>query len=58
MDVRACLAVLTNTFDDVFEEATLMSRLSFAIGIMKLEVWWPCLDLHSGLGLALAFACV
>jgi len=32
------IAMLTNTFDDVFEEATLMSRLSFAIGIMKLEV--------------------
>ena len=32
--------VLTNTFDDVFEEASLMSRLSFAIGIYKLEVRW------------------
>ena len=32
------IAMLTNTFDDVFDEATLQSRLSFAVGVMKLEI--------------------
>ena len=32
------IAMLTNTFDHVFDEASLKSRMSFAIGMMKLEI--------------------
>ena len=36
--INLLIAMLTNTFDDVFEEATLNARHGFAVAVMKLEV--------------------
>jgi len=36
--INLLIAMLTNTFDKVREEATLQSRLSFATNVMKLEL--------------------
>ena len=35
--INLLIAMLTNTFDTAFTEATLKSRMAFAIGVMKLE---------------------
>ena len=44
------IAMLTNTFDDVFDESVLKSRMSFAIGVMKLEVFAKSFGMKTAVG--------
>jgi hypothetical protein len=48
--INLLIAMLTNTFEDVREEATLMSRLSFAIAIMKLEIVAQSFSMSTAVG--------
>ena len=48
--INLLIAMLTNTFDMAFDEATLKSRMAFAIGVMKLEKTAVSLRMKTAVG--------